>query len=168
MARSTAAAGRPWPVTVKCSLILVNTWAQPRRARPESPPCSRAPHGGRASRSAPRRTRCSRPCPPAAAPWAARPGFGHHWWGCASSGAPSIFTIWPLPVSATKPMWERVPLAPVQLTVHFMQFPCELNLRGGLLQCSKNLHTIPISPDFIAPVVSSTLQRWIPTLGLTA
>jgi hypothetical protein len=25
---------------------------------------------------------------------------------------------WPLPVSATNPMAERVPLAPVQLTVH--------------------------------------------------
>jgi hypothetical protein len=30
--------------------------------------------------------------------------------------------MWPLPVSATKPMAERVPLAPVQLTVHSMFF----------------------------------------------
>jgi hypothetical protein len=45
------------------------------------------------------------------------------WSGLAGSGAPSIATTCPLPVSATKPMAERVPLAPVQLTVHSMAFP---------------------------------------------
>jgi hypothetical protein len=30
--------------------------------------------------------------------------------------------VWPLPVSATNPMPERVPRAPVQLTVHSMLF----------------------------------------------
>jgi hypothetical protein len=47
-----------------------------------------------------------------------RPPFS----GRASSGAPSMASTWPLPVSATKPMPERVPAAPVQLTVHSMSW----------------------------------------------
>jgi hypothetical protein len=38
----------------------------------------------------------------------------------AASGAPSITKVWPLPVSAKKPMPERVPVAPVQVTVQTM------------------------------------------------
>src|SRR5665647_630188 len=38
--------------------------------------------------------------------------------GRAGSGAPSIVNTWPLPVSATNPIPERAPVAPVQLTVH--------------------------------------------------
>jgi hypothetical protein len=49
-------------------------------------------------------------------------GRGAKFWppfsGLDASGAPSIINTWPLPVSATNPMPERVPDAPVQLTVH--------------------------------------------------
>jgi hypothetical protein len=38
----------------------------------------------------------------------------------AASGAPSIIKVWPLPVSAKNPIPERVPVLPVQLTVHSM------------------------------------------------
>ncbi|MNT30003.1 hypothetical protein D3C72_1657720 [compost metagenome] len=38
--------------------------------------------------------------------------------GLFASGAPSMATTWPLPVSATKPIPDRAPLAPVQVTVH--------------------------------------------------
>ena len=51
-------------------------------------------------------------------------GRGARFWppssGRAASGAPSMAITWPEPVSATKPMPERVPAAPVQLTVHSM------------------------------------------------
>jgi hypothetical protein len=40
--------------------------------------------------------------------------------GLAASGAPSIMIVWPLPVSATNPIPERVFNPPVQLTVHSM------------------------------------------------
>src|SRR6218665_3089396 len=46
------------------------------------------------------------------------------WAGWAASGAPSIAKTWPLPVSATKPMPDRVPAPPVQLTVHSIAVLC--------------------------------------------
>ena len=54
-------------------------------------------------------------------------GRGARFWppfsGLAASGAPSMAITWPEPVSATKPMPDRVPAAPVQLTVHSMSAP---------------------------------------------
>ena len=38
--------------------------------------------------------------------------------GLSGSGAPSMASTWPLPVSAIKPMGDLAPVAPVQLTVH--------------------------------------------------
>ncbi len=50
--------------------------------------------------------------------------------GLAASGAPSMARTWPLPVSAMNPMPERVPEAPVQVTVHSMLFfPIKLAAR---------------------------------------
>jgi hypothetical protein len=53
----------------------------------------------------------------------------------AASGAPSIVMTWPLPVSATNPMPERVPAPPVQLTVHSMRV---FSFSVKELRCQRN------------------------------
>src|SRR3989344_1489008 len=117
--------------------------------------------------------------------------------GLAASGAPSIVKTWPLPVSATKPMPERVPVPPVQLTVHSMVYLLfgawffshgmarrNKNLVLILLQCNKTRAKLPPSAAFSgwkrqmarspvfgtcpAPIVSSISSKDGLAPGLTA
>src|SRR5258708_7839100 len=69
--------------------------------------------------------------------------------GRASSGAPSIISVWPVPVSARKPMPERAPVAPVHVTVHSILVP---SIKGGA--ANKFRAILPIQHSDFAR------QRW--------
>ena len=98
------------PVTTKCRWIFVNTFGSAGSAlRGDDHLARRAPRDDLAAGSAPRRKRCSRLCRRAPSPSVAGRGCDP-----PPSGAPSIISRWPLPVSAENAM----PFAGIQLIVH--------------------------------------------------
>jgi hypothetical protein len=57
-------------------------------------------------------------------------------------------TMWPEPVSAKKPIPERVPAAPVQVTVHsIFLFPCRLTvLQSPQMGCAYGTRAYSVMP----------------------
>jgi hypothetical protein len=66
-----------------------------------------------------------------------------------------MVNTWPLPVSATKPMFDRVPVAPVQVTVHSM-----VEVLCGVLIVATQ-HDGSYNGRIVFKVVSSAPMGWI-------